>query len=202
MGKILSVSQLTVFSLPKDAVAPNSHRAQVQVQNTAPLWKWLTRHFWGASILCSQGRLRFSFDYWVNQGCCGLTPEGDRVSLSCPKCHQPLEFSQLHQCVWRPCQFRPLLGISGAQREDTAALLEDLTHKQGVTVTVSKGCGRGMPGGLCFLFHIIFIKIFKTEQMTKIPLVQSALFISILQPSRAEGRRGEKKTVLGPGSLR
>ena len=87
------------------------------------------------------------------------------------------------------------------ESQDTAALLEDLTHKQGVAVTVSKGCGRGMPGGLCFLFHIIFIKILKTEQMTKIPLVQSALFISILQPSRAERRRGEKKTVLGPGSL-
>ena len=56
-----------------------------------------------------------------------------------------------------------------------------------------------MPGKPCFLFHIIFIKIIKTEQTTKIPLVQRALFISILQPSRAEGS-GEK-TVLGPGII-
>lgn len=87
----------------------------------------------------------------------------------------------------------------GHRESHTAALLEDLSHKQRIALTVSKGCGRKMPVKPCFLFHIIFIKIIKTEQTTKIPLVQSALLINILQPSRAEGR-GEK-TVLGPGII-
>lgn len=87
----------------------------------------------------------------------------------------------------------------GHRESHTAALLEDLSHKQRIALTVSKGCGRKMPVKPCFLFHIIFIKIIKTEQTTKIPLVQSALLINILQPSRAEGRR--EKTVLGPGII-
>ena len=87
----------------------------------------------------------------------------------------------------------------GHKESHTATLLEDLTHKQRIAMTVNKGCGRRMPGKPCFLFHIIFIKIIKTEQTTKIPLVQRALFISILQPSRAEGS-GEK-TVLRPGII-
>lgn len=55
---------------------------------------------------------------------------------------------------------------------------------------------RGMPGKPHFLFHMILIKIFKTEQTTKSPLVQSTLCINILLPSRAEGK-GEKKTAPG-----
>ena len=53
-----------------------------------------------------------------------------------------------------------------------------------------------MPGKPHFLFHMVFIKIFKTEQTTKSTLVQSTLFVNILLPSRAEGK-GEKKTAPG-----